>query len=254
VTCWLRAGKLLRRRSQRPVRLSLSYGGADFQCVVAEYSQLSALREVLAAERYAPPSDLSPRTIVDLGSNIGASVIYFRLRYPDARIAAVEPDRTTFDLLRRNTERWGNITLHNVAVGGQDGRRPFFESGRSWASSLIPEQGWSATEDGGSGPVDSVATVVTVRSLESLLRELDVDHVDLLKFDVEGAEWELFDDFEPTRRVAVAMGELHWDTAAPRADEWLSRFGGYDVTLEDEGAHSHFLAVRRPVTAGQPDT
>lgn len=46
-----------------------------------------------------------PRTIVDLGSNIGLSILYFRLRFPRARIIGVEPNPLAFELLRRNVGR-----------------------------------------------------------------------------------------------------------------------------------------------------
>src|SRR5688500_19248701 len=47
--------------------------------------------------------DVDPRTIVDVGANVGYASVYFASKYPRARIIAVEPEATDFALLKRNT-------------------------------------------------------------------------------------------------------------------------------------------------------
>src|SRR6267143_1104426 len=43
------------------------------------------------AEYYVPPG-LRPKIILDIGSNIGASIIYFQRQFPDAKINNRSPD------------------------------------------------------------------------------------------------------------------------------------------------------------------
>src|SRR4051794_36203322 len=54
-------------------------------------SELDAVIEVFHDGAYAYPLDPLPRTIVDLGANIGQASMFFRQTYPNARIVAVEP-------------------------------------------------------------------------------------------------------------------------------------------------------------------
>src|SRR5437660_6383259 len=47
------------------------------------------------AEYYVPAA-LRPKIILDIGSNIGASIIYFHRQFPDAKIFGFEPHSDTF--------------------------------------------------------------------------------------------------------------------------------------------------------------
>src|ERR1019366_10431333 len=58
--------------------------------------------------------------IVDCGANIGASVLWFSARYPEAHIVAVEPAPDNFALLRRNC-RGVDVDLREAGIGCVDG-------------------------------------------------------------------------------------------------------------------------------------
>jgi FkbM family methyltransferase len=59
---------------------------------------------------------IAPRRplIVDCGANIGASTLWFGLNYPDARIVAIEPDRSNLELLLRNCAGLDVIPVHGA--------------------------------------------------------------------------------------------------------------------------------------------
>ena len=78
-----------------------------------------------------------PRVVVDLGSNIGLSILFFRLRFPDAEIYGVEPDPTAFDLLQRNVGGLGGVTVRQAAVGDHGGAATFWSAPGAVASSLF---------------------------------------------------------------------------------------------------------------------
>src|SRR5919109_152962 len=59
------------------------------------------LRSGKKAEYYVPPN-LRPKIILDIGSNIGASIIYFHHQFPDANIFGFEPHPDTFRILEKN--------------------------------------------------------------------------------------------------------------------------------------------------------
>ena len=64
----------------------------------------------------------SPSTIVDLGANVGQAALWFRSRFPDARILCVEADPQTRSRSSSATSASDPlITLRNAAVTAKDG-------------------------------------------------------------------------------------------------------------------------------------
>jgi FkbM family methyltransferase len=66
--------------------------------------------------------------IIDAGANIGASVCWFAIQYPECRIVAVEPDARNFDLLTENVAGL-NVELHDAAIGSHNGRVSLIDPG-----------------------------------------------------------------------------------------------------------------------------
>jgi hypothetical protein len=180
---------------------------------VSEFSDLHVIREAFGDRVYALPEHLQPRTIVDLGANIGASVLWFNRRFPNAEIHAVEPDRRALEKLRRNADH-------------------------AWSSSLVAE----AARGGRPGTVTALA-------LPALLRErVGRERVDLLKLDIEGAEWEVLPRLRLAELADVVAGELHagllGDEAAERG-AWRHGLSGFDVRFARREGSGHFLALPR---------
>lgn len=139
--------------------------------------------------------------IVDAGANLGASAIHFALRYPKARILAIEPEAETFDLLRHNTKTMAQIQCIHGAVAANGGMANVYDPGRSTDAyrAVVGTQ-----SDG------KLLGQVKAFSIRDLLQAAVGSHPLLLKIDIEGGEAELFsgdtswvDDFP-----AIAI-ELH---------------------------------------------
>lgn len=118
--------------------------------------------------------------ILDCGSNIGMSVVYFKHLHPNARIRAFEPDPTVFDVLSANCKTYGlaDVELHQEAIWTNVGSLEFRREGFTLGSRLAA-----------SGDTGGELRVRTQR-LRSLLSE----KVALLKLDIEGAETEVLED------------------------------------------------------------
>jgi FkbM family methyltransferase len=183
----------------RAFRLRLRAMGRPFTCVVDDYTQVLVLREVFWAEDYRLDDDFAPATILDLGSNIGASIIYFRLRYPQARIIGLEPDPAAFARLQGNIAPFDGIEVVNAAVASFTGELALHRyPGHSWGSSVTALWGESPHR-----------VTVPTHSLDDLLREFELDSIDLLKIDIEGAEWDVLPAFHNLDRVRTIIGEIH---------------------------------------------
>ncbi len=147
----------------------------DGPSFVAQYE------DIYVRECYSFPCGRVSPTIIDGGANIGAATIWWRARWPKARVIAFEPDPHIFEVLRHNTRFLDGVELHQCALTG--GESSTFWAEGTDAGRLEP------------GPVDGrpLVTVPTV-PLSAVLR--DLPRVDLLKLDMEGAETEALEEAE----------------------------------------------------------
>lgn len=126
--------------------------------------------------------------VFDVGANIGLTAAAFATFAPDGAVHAFEPgDRAYGDLqatIRANG--FGNVTAHHVAVGREDGTAQLLVP--NWNASGAFMAGESSASALHAGNDAVTVTDVDVRSLDSLVAELGVDRLDLLKIDVEGHE------------------------------------------------------------------
>ncbi len=129
--------------------------------------------------------------ILDGGSNIGMSILYFKSVYPKARITGFEPDPAAFPLLQ------GNLALNGIS--GVD-LRPAALSDKEGVLPLVQQAG-------GGSRLDPAGTlrVPCVR-----LRDFLADPVDFLKLNIEGAEWPVLEDCsDRLRSVEQMIVEYH---------------------------------------------
>lgn len=52
----------------------------------------------------------SPKIIVDAGANIGLVSVFYASKYPGARVIAVEPEGSNYEMLTKNAAPYPNIT------------------------------------------------------------------------------------------------------------------------------------------------
>ena len=140
---------------------------------------LHSLKEIFAEEVYNIKFDTSSPKILDCGANIGLSVLYFKGRYPAAKITAFEPDPLNFSLLKKNIELNGyrDVDLRNEAIWKDNTPIEFVSDGT--LGSKINATGNNKN---------------TVSIKATRLKDL-LDHkIDFLKLDIEGAEYEVLKD------------------------------------------------------------
>lgn len=108
------------------------------------------------------------------------------------RCFAVEPNPKLFEHLRLMSD----IRAFNYAVAGSAGEVDFGLSANDEASCIV-QNGSEVSEE-----------IVKVKAigLAGLLEEMQVDYVDLLKVDIEGAEIEMFDAMSDS--IGSAFGQL----------------------------------------------
>ena len=144
------------------------------------------------------------KTIVDLGSNIGFSVMHFKSKFPDAHVIAVEPEKKNYDQLVKNVKEYSNVDCLQNAIWYSQKNLGIFDSG-------LGEYGFRVVDDNQKqvGSVDSI-------TMDDIISKYNLQTIDILKIDIEGAEKELFThNFESwLPKVRCIVIELH-DTFRP---------------------------------------
>ncbi|HEX4638355.1 MAG TPA: FkbM family methyltransferase [Chthoniobacterales bacterium] len=155
------------------------------------------------AEYYVPRT-LTPKTILDIGSNIGASIIYFHDRFPDAEIFGFEPHPGTFSILQQNVAPLPRVAVFNYGLGAKHEKISVEADKVNFGA--FNTHGEFKARGQPAAPV-----LCEVRRLDDVLRELGVPHVDLIKIDCEGAEADVFSTLpdEILNRCQWIVGEFH---------------------------------------------
>lgn len=161
--------------------------------------------------------DFQPKVIIDCGSHIGYSTLFFANQYPDAQIYSVEPEKNNFKFLQYNTIFYDNIKLINSAIWDK-------EAFARLESTELGEVGYMTVETGEDDPAAFKTT-----TLSKILADNGIEEIDLLKIDIEGSEKEVF--------------------SAPNVDEWLSKVKVMVVVLHDElrggASYEFFKAISK---------
>ncbi len=202
----------------REVKLKIKFENKKFNFYITDRSDLSIIEEMFIMEEYKI-DDIDPSVIFDIGSNVGLSSIYFSLKYPNSQIYSFEPNKKTFLKMEKNVRNFNNIKVFNWAIADHDGQVEFFENERSMSSSIIKRS------DG------QEAVLVDCYKLDSVFEKLNINKVDLLKFDVEGFEYNIFNKFTQWSKVSYFIGEVHLDLMKENMDQFSELFNFYKIDL-----------------------
>lgn len=153
--------------------------------------------------------DLTNKTIIDIGANLGIVSIVLAKKNPGIKIYAFEPLRENYENLLKNIELNGIdkniITVENKAVT-KDGRNinmsiNINNRGGSSISDVISVNSSMSKENCG---IESI-------TLEEIVKKYKIDKIDLLKIDCEGSEYEILYNTKEDilKNIDYLVGEFH---------------------------------------------
>ena len=127
--------------------------------------------------------------VFDVGANVGQTALRYRALFPGATIHCVEPFGPSFDQLTAALGRDPDVVLHRVALAASSGSAKLNVNSSAATNSLL-ESDTRASHYWGGGLLDTQSTVeVATRTLDGLCSERGIGHIDVLKIDVQGAEY-----------------------------------------------------------------
>ena len=206
----------------------------------AIYNHLMKPRE---RDEYAPPREFllprdAVRTVLDIGANVGVTALYFSQIFPNAQIYAFEPAPDNFAVLECNIANSKRIRGFNFGLGAQDAALELFHS-----DNPVNFGGYSLHP---AGSDTSRRIQIQVKNVASVLAELSLEKIDVVKIDTEGAEWDILTAFPENilQTAKYITGELHGNKDFALL-EYLSRW--FDVGMRKKLASRlfNFQAVRK---------
>lgn len=183
---------------------------------------------------HLPPVRLPPEAlIVDLGSNIGATMLHYGMIYPMARIIGVELDHENALLAAENIAVLGDrAALVHAAVWNED-RIVSYGGEEAWGLMVDP----------------SGIRRVRGITMPTLYATFGIRGIDFLKVDIEGAERELFSgDLSWLLQVASLYIEVHH--GQPLMDSLLELFNTTGFNAWKDARHPWGVVAVRKRTPG----
>lgn len=162
---------------------------------------LALFDEIYITQPYAFACDRPDPVIIDCGSNIGISVLFFKKLFPRAQITCFEPDPGSFALLQKNlaANLYDDVRAHATALSDRVGEITFYN-----------DPGTAGNLCMSIDPARMNKHAITVRS--GKLSDYITGPVDYLKIDVEGAEDAVMQDLMQSgklRQVQKLFMEYH---------------------------------------------
>jgi FkbM family methyltransferase len=214
-------GEMIQRRLRErilPVRgvlVPVVFRGRDrwLTAMVPDDAAIGLVRELILERIYdVRPGRADLDLVVDAGAHAG---LFTLIASQDARrVVALEPNLLNFATLSENIGRndLRNVDVRHVALWRGRGVTRFATSGHSEG-----------------GAIAASGAEVTTIGIDDLVSEHGP--IDLLKVDVEGAEFEAFEASSSLLSVRTIVAELHYREPA-RRDELVQKLRGLGFEVE----------------------
>lgn len=196
-------------------------------------SDAATFDQVFLSQDYDFDISRPPKTIVDAGANIGLASIYFANKFPNAKIIAIEPEESNLEILRKNIAPYNNIICVCGALWHQDSRINLVDPGLGkWG---FMTQAKEDVEKNYGGIIHEVQGI----TVNTIMKEHGIEHIDILKMDIEGAELEVFSDpYSWIENVDALIVELHERMKPGCTHSFYSGARGFDHEwLQDENVY-----------------
>lgn len=162
-------------------------------------SDYATYRQVFIEKQYDCELGTTPEVIIDCGANIGLASVFFANKYPSAKIIAIEPERSNFEMLKRNTQQYPNVHCLNNGIWSKKVNLRIYDAGLGSWNFVVEEVDYQDEK------------TIAALSIPDVMTMFNIQQIDLLKMDIEGSEKEVFSasNMEWLNKVDYIVIELH---------------------------------------------
>lgn len=164
-------------------------------------------------DKIAPFMGDEPKTILDIGANMGAFSVLASIRWPGSRILAFEPGNNAFSCMNHNLDGIPGAQAFHFGLGKGDHR---FTLHPGLYGTVGDSVGQSSAIAGGGDSIE-------VRDAGRVMAEQNVDRADILKLDSEGCEVPILLSMGAlTKRMKIIFVEYHSEDDRRAIDNLLA--------------------------------
>lgn len=167
-------------------------------------SELRGIRTEIFTQNIYEIDLNSPRPlIIDAGAHVGLATLFFKTRYPQSRIIAVEPHPENVQHLDHNIwfNKLNDVTVVEAALSAHPGEVNLYSD--------TSDDNWYSVAGFIDGAWDHSQASAPIRVPAIPLDALISEPVDLLKMDIEGAEIDVLRASKKLSLVKNLIIELH---------------------------------------------
>lgn len=147
----------------------------------------------------------SVNVIFDVGANVGEISIYFSKMYPNSKIFSIEPLKKNIDYFKKNIQtqffKCDNITIIEKAVCNYNGKIKITNSLNAENTIILdPKKNKKINKI-----IISKTEEVDAITLQKLCKQYQINEIDFIKIDIEGAEPLLTDSLQKLKPKIIFM-------------------------------------------------
>ena len=175
-------------------------------------------REVCINDHYNYSRIEPGMTVVDVGAHIGTFTLLASKRVgEEGKVIVIEPEIYNFKQLNKNLElnEIRNTIPVKTALSDFNGNKDFFIDKESTCSSFTLKPDRQIINK----------LIIKVKTLDNLLQEINIDKIDFLKIDTEGAELEILKGAKQTMiknpQIKMAIAAYHYSEEKEEVFQYL---------------------------------
>lgn len=138
-------------------------------------------------------SKLNPQIIIDAGANLGDYSMWTKQYCPNTKIYSLEPVKKTYDLLLNNVQKFNNIIPLQKGLYKENCKKNINLYSSNEHSSIYKAERLS-------NDIEGVVEIELIKG-DDFLKTYNIVKIDLLKLDLEGAEYDALLGFEKSLKA-----------------------------------------------------
>jgi len=180
--------------------------------------------------------------IFDVGAHTGQTLEYYSKHFEEASIYSFEPFKESFEILNKKSKEYPMSKVHNIGFSNQETESSFYsyigpDEDYSQMNSLLEFENDALLEWGFKNPKDIEQVSCSFDTLDNFTKNNHINEIDLLKIDVQGAEYKVLEggvNLLKDKKVDLILMEII--IASNYKDQWdfksyINFFNKYNYSL-----------------------